>query len=153
MKKAPRFIAKNNLLDWVSDDGGESYNRCVSFVGSLRFTSLTCHPRSTFGLTSVGPLCDSRWSAFSLILLLLRRNRQPRVLVSYSALYVASRLMLLPAVDPTRTVSTLTISIRPVASSTSGGCFHSSVRMIKLTLSCHRWGDGARFVDFGDALG
>lgn len=28
MQKFPEYIAKNNLIDWLSDDGGETYNRC-----------------------------------------------------------------------------------------------------------------------------
>lgn len=30
IKANPQHLAKDNLMNWVSDDNGETYNRCVS---------------------------------------------------------------------------------------------------------------------------
>lgn len=30
MKEHPEHLAKDNLLDWISNDDGKTYNRCVS---------------------------------------------------------------------------------------------------------------------------
>lgn len=42
IKANPQHLAKDNLMSWVSDDNGETYNRCVSRrvnKGSLEFCS------------------------------------------------------------------------------------------------------------------
>lgn len=93
MDKFPQHLAKPNMLDWISNDGGQSYNLCHYWsnfeIGSLDFYRSEAY-RSYFKyLDDSGGFFYERWGDGNLISSLVLRVRNRVLMILYRMSYTA----------------------------------------------------------------
>ena len=65
IEKNPQYLAQNNLMDWVSDDKGQTYNGCHFWsnfeIGSLAFWRSEAYRKYFEHLDKAGGFFYERW--------------------------------------------------------------------------------------------